>query len=304
MLTPPDRPTAADVLAAVRDAWSMEVTAAVHLPLGFGAHHWRVDGAAGAAAFATVDLDTEIRPLELTAAAYRSAARLQADGVPGVVAPVPAADGRYLVPLGPDGLSLTPWLDGRTPSEDEARAAAERTVGLLLELHAATPPAGIPRWSTRVPADLATRAGRMTAKPWDQGPYGEAARAAVASRLDAIGDWVVRHAALVARAGTGAGWVPTHGEPHHANQMLIGDELVFVDWESLRLAPPERDLLDVPAPLRPAFGARDWAVELFALEWRLTEIAEYLDGFSGPHGDGPDEVAAYRGLLEELGLTP
>ncbi|BDD82468.1 hypothetical protein TPB0596_22310 [Tsukamurella pulmonis] len=300
MLTAPARPTASEVLAAVRAAWALDATDAIHLPLGFGAHHWRIDGADGPVGFATVDLDTEIRPLPVTAQAYRAAARLHDDGVPGVVAPMPSLDARYMVPLGDDGLSVTPWLAGITPSEETAAAHAGRTVELLRGLHAARPPAVLPRWSTSVPPDLVARVRRTTAARWSTGPYGERARGAIAGRADAIEGWAARHAELVARAERSEGRVPTHGEPHHANQMLVDHDLVLVDWESLRLAPPERDLLDVPVALRAEFAARDWAIELFELEWRLTEIAEYLDWFRRPHTGGTDDATAYAGLLEEL----
>ena len=47
--------------------------------------------------------------------------------------------------------------------------------------------------------------------------------------------------------------------------------------------------------------APDWEmVELFDLEWRLDEIAQYAAWFSAPHtGTRSDEVA-YGGLLGEL----
>jgi spectinomycin phosphotransferase len=43
MLEPPDDVTDAEVLAAVRRHWAPEVDAVDHLPVGWGAHHWRAD---------------------------------------------------------------------------------------------------------------------------------------------------------------------------------------------------------------------------------------------------------------------
>lgn len=41
-------------------------------------------------------------------------------------------------------------------------------------------------------------------------------------------------------------------------------------------------------------------VELFALEWRLDEIAQYATWFAAPQTGGADDRIAFGGLLEEL----
>ncbi|MEW1656795.1 MULTISPECIES: hypothetical protein [unclassified Streptomyces] len=94
-------------------------------------------------------------------------------------------------------------------------------------------------------------------------------------------------------------WVPTHGEPHHANQVIGLFGLRLVDWESLALAPRERDYADLLAA--GATVRHDPAlVELFALDWRLSEIAEYGRWFAAPHTDSDDDRTALGGLYEEL----
>ncbi|WP_019202745.1 phosphotransferase [Tsukamurella sp. 1534] len=304
MLTPPTNPTSDEVLAAVRRHWEPGADAATHLPVGFGAHHWRIDRDGTPWGFATVDSDTALRPLGETASAYAAAARLHESGVPGVVSPLPTSDGARLVPMGGGGLSVTPWLDGRTPTAAEALAGARRTVELLEALHAAEPPAELPGWVPRAPAGLAELVEEATRVPWTSGPYGEPARKALRARLSEIATWAERHRELAERAAESGHWVPTHGEPHHANQLIVASGQVFVDWESLRCAPPERDLLDIPSHLREQRGARPWAVELFRLEWRLSEIAEYVDWFGLPHSGGADDDAAFAGLCEELMKGP
>ncbi|MFH8796860.1 hypothetical protein [Streptomyces sp. NPDC017941] len=42
-------------------------------------------------------------------------------------------------------------------------------------------------------------------------------------------------------------------------------------------------------------------IELFALDWRLSEIAEYADWFAGPHTGTADDHTALADLYEELG---
>ncbi|MER6529606.1 hypothetical protein [Streptomyces sp. NPDC001508] len=41
-------------------------------------------------------------------------------------------------------------------------------------------------------------------------------------------------------------------------------------------------------------------VELFALDWRLSEIAEYARWFAAPHTGTDDDRTALAGLYEEL----
>ena len=47
-------------------------------------------------------------------------------------------------------------------------------------------------------------------------------------------------------------FVITHGEPHAANAITAPSGLVLVDWDTVLLAPPERDLWDMAEhePLR------------------------------------------------------
>jgi spectinomycin phosphotransferase len=41
-------------------------------------------------------------------------------------------------------------------------------------------------------------------------------------------------------------------------------------------------------------------LELFDLEWRLDEIAQYADRFAAPHAGTASDAVAYAGLVEEL----
>ena len=76
----------------------------------------------------------------------------------------------------------------------------------------------------------------------------------------------------------------THGETHTRNQLRTPDGIRFVDWESLKLAPRERDLSTL---VQAGYGVRVNAdpamVELFDLEWRFSEIDEYAHWFAAPH---------------------
>ena len=96
----------------------------------------------------------------------------------------------------------------------------------------------------------------------------------------------------------------THGEPGLHNQLVTPQGRRLVDWESLRVAPRERDLTDLARS-----GVR-WRwdeaepdpamLELFDLHWRLTEIGEYAARFQAPHTGGEDDHVALDGLMEQL----
>ncbi|MEJ7832645.1 MAG: hypothetical protein WKF79_07010 [Nocardioides sp.] len=75
-----------------------------------------------------------------------------------------------------------------------------------------------------------------------------------------------------------------------------------MDWESLKLAPRERDLRGLVEAGRADLAVPRWQmIELFDLEWRLDEISQYAAWFAAPHtGTASDEIAL-AGLEEELG---
>lgn len=296
------------IARAVADHWLPATTAVEHLPWGFGAHHWRARGAGGEALFVTLDQLAPRHTAESLEAAYAGAAALAAAGLAVVCAPLPAASGRFTVGVGPGVLSVTPWLDGRSPTAAEAREPRHlaEVVAALAALHQTTPPEGLPRWRPRVGPGFADELRARTAAAWTSGPLAEEARAAIAARGAAIGRWTARYLELgdVARSRQDS-WVPTHGEPHHANQVVVAGGLRLVDWESLALAPRERDYASLLGTAAGAALAPDPAmVELFALDWRLSEIAEYARWFAAPHTGNDDDHVALQGLHEELSDGP
>jgi spectinomycin phosphotransferase len=307
MLTPPASVTDRDVLRAVARHWLPEADEVAHLPWGFGAYHWRVAGG-GTVLFATLDALAPRHSAASLEAAYAGAAALAAGGLESVCAPLRtrsgAGAGAFTVPYGDGALSVTPWVEGRTPTEAEAAgpAHAAEVVRALRALHAtAVLPPALPVWAPRVGPGFAAGLRARTAEPWTSGPLAEEARTALAAHGDAIARWTDRylHLAAAARARR-TSWVPTHGEPHHANQLLTPTGLRFVDWESLALAPRERDLADVPPALRDAFDPDPAMLELFALDWRLSELDEYARWFTAPHTGTADDHTALADLHEEL----
>lgn len=287
---------------AVAGHWLPEITDISYLPWGFGAHHWRVIGG-GTTVFVTLDqLEPRHTAMSLETA-YAGAAALAAAGLDVVCAPLPARSGQFTVEVGTGALSVTPWLQGRSPTEAQAREPQHvREVVLALgALHRAAPPDGLRSWTPQVGPGFAEELRAHTAELWTSGPLAEQARLALAAHIEPIQRWTDRYLELAETAFSRRdSWVPTHGEPHNDNQVMTADGVRLVDWESLALAPPERDYADVLAVASDLLFPDPAMVELFALDWRLSEIAEYARWFAAAHIGTEDDHIALEGLYEEL----
>ncbi|ALG08546.1 phosphotransferase family protein [Kibdelosporangium phytohabitans] len=297
MLTPPDTVTDDAVLGAVRKYWLDDAETATHLPVGFGAHHWKVTGSRQL--FVTLDGLAPRHTDESLEGAYAGAAALAKAGMSAVWPSLPATTGTFTVRLGEQALSAADWLDGVTPTEDQAAEPEHlrEVIAALEVLHGSTPPPGIPVWKPRVGAGFPQLTAQAVSEPWTAGPLGEQARTAIAARLDDIAHWTARYLDLAGRAQRQRHtWAATHGEPHNDNQVRSAQRLYFVDWESLALAPRERDLVDLAGSV----DADPAMIELFRLDWRLSEIAEYTTWFTRAHTGDVDDVTALDGLHEEL----
>ncbi len=299
----------ADLLEAVRAAWDPEVDEVEHLPVGFGAHHWAASAGGRRRLFVTLDgLGSRHSPESLEGA-YAGAAALFDAGLGFVVPCLRSCSGTFTVGFGfsddaddAGALSATGWVDGTVAGTGDLpdRGAAEVNAGILARLHAAAPPPCVPSWRPLVGPALAAELDRRTASAWDSGPYGERARLALRRHLAAIERWVRTYHRLAEEARQRP-WVATHGEPHTRNQLVVADEVRLVDWESLQLAPRERDLRTLVGSGHPDLARPHWPmIEMFDLEWRLDEISQYAAWFAAPHpGNASDEVA-FGGLLGEL----
>ncbi|MFC4056146.1 phosphotransferase family protein [Actinomadura syzygii] len=281
--------------------WLPEIADISYLPWGFGAHHWRATGG-GTTLFVTLDQLEPRHTATSLEAAYAGAAALAVAGLDVACAPLPARSGRFTLDVGAGVLSVTPWLEGRSPTEAEAREPrhVREVVLALAALHRAAPLDGMRSWTPQVGPDFADELRDRTAKPWTSGPLAEQARVALAAHDDAIKGWTGRYLELAEMAFSRRdSWVPTHGEPHNDNQVMTSHGLRLVDWESLALAPPERDYADL-LPAADLLLPDPAMVELFALDWRLSEIAEYARWFAAPHTGTDDDHTAMEGLYEEL----
>ena len=164
-------------------------------------------------------------------------------------------DPRYAVAVFPF-LRGAPGRFGAVLPERE-RAAL---VDMLAALHQSTPAArraAVSRTELPRRADLEEALGEL-GRPWRAGPFAEPARALLAGAGPRIR---ARLAAFDRLAGAARDAAPviTHGEPHPGNVLRAGPDRILVDWDTVALGPPERDLWLVTgetgprdAALRPA----------------------------------------------------
>jgi len=291
MQTPPTDVTSEQVLACARSTWDASLVAVEHLPVGFGAHHWRADGPAGPSLFLTLDPPLPRHTPQSLESAYAAAATLAAAGLEFIYANEPSTSGSFTVPLGSGSLSATRWPPGEQPTDLTAEA-----VGMVRRLHSAAVPHDIPRWVPGVPTDLDLRLTAWVGQPWTAGSLGEEARMLVRAHMSDVAGWLSAYQRRVAGLDPST-FVATHGEPGVHNLWVTDGRLVLIDWESLALAPRERDLRS----LEPVHEDADPAMlELFDLEWRLSEILAFAEWLSAPHTGNDDDMTASDGLREEL----
>jgi spectinomycin phosphotransferase len=315
------------VRAALLDGWLSGPAALSYLPVGFGSHHWLATGGRGHQLFVTVDdlaanltsrTDSTDAAFSRLECAFAAALSLRRDcGLEFVVAPVPARDGHPLVRL-QDRYSLVvhPYLDGEPgdgDADDGFRTPAEREaqVRMLAALHGARPAARPRADDFAVPnRDGLTAALRQSGQPWTAGPYGEPARNLLATHAADLARLLEACDALASRvAARPDRMVVTHGEPGAHNTMWTPAGVVLVDWDSVLLAAPERDLWDpawhdrsVLAAYSAASGDAidEHALAFYRMWYDLFEITGYLRLFRERHEDTADTAESWRNLVEFL----
>lgn len=289
MFERPGGVTDESVRDALRQHWHPRVDEVEHLAVGWGAHHWRAQAAGEPVLFVTLDPPTARHTAASIEGAYAGAAAL---GLGFVWPSVPRLEGSFTLPFHDRTLSVTRWLDGERPS-----SSTPDLPDLLGALHRAPVPAPTPGWTTEVDPRLAERLRDLLREPWD-GPLGVTARDVLLEHVSLLAGWVREHTMLAQRADPSS-YVVTHGEPGVHNQWRAQGRTWLIDWESLRLAPRERDL----ATLVHAGVATDGdpaMIRLFDLEWRLSEVCSFARWLQGPHQGDADDHAALAGLTEEL----
>lgn len=282
MLNPPQDFTDADLLTALARHWNVTAASVTYRAVGFGSHNWEV--AAESRWFAKVD---ENRDFERIAAALRSAI-----DVPFAVAPVPTRAGEPMAREGRFGVTLYPFVEGESFDFGDYRDPAHRRAALdmIVEVHR-TP-------STHAFVD------DLTVPPLpaitDEGPYSRPAAQLLAQHAPALKNLYARYQDLVTRADTTRN-VLTHGEPHPGNTLRTNDGWRLIDWDTALVAQPERDLWHLATPetlaaYEEATGVRPRQdmLELYRLQWDLTDLVEVAECFSRPHTGTPNDDQSWE----------
>lgn len=327
MRTRPEGLGEADMVRALSRAWNLRADRLHYMPEGGGSHHWRMVDEQRMAHFVTVDdLDRkrwlgECRDtvFEGLRRAFDTAVALRSEGhLDFVVAPLPATGGESVVRLSPRySIALFPFLDAAPARFGRHRDSAERLtlVRVLAQLHRATDLVTVaaPRHRLQLAnRDRLDSSLRDLDTVWDEGPLSEAARellaanAATAARLlDVFDDLAFEVTAH------GVEMVVTHGEPHTGNLMDVAGKPALVDWDTLALAPPERDLWMVTDDARELARYTDEtgrdidteALALYRLRWILDDIASFTDVLRSPHALTNDTAHALRNLEASLEIA-
>ena len=233
-----------------------------------------------------------------------------------IVAPIPQLDDGTALRLSERyALTVFPFVSGESGvwGEPIGKSDRQKLLRRLAELHRSTPAVAsrAPRHDLAVPG----RPGLESAlddlvRPWTAGPLSEQARHILATHAETVHEWLDSFdhlVGLVERAGGPS--VITHGEPHPGNLIRSDGGLLLVDWDTMGLAPPERDLwmLDdgssgALAPYTEVSGrlVDDTALSLFRLAWILSDISVYTALFRSDHRSNQDTEKSLRALSDSL----
>jgi spectinomycin phosphotransferase len=311
--SPPADINESDIAAALAGQWGLADTPLSYLAVGFGDHHWVATEANGRRWFVTVaELGggwrgatpeqgwADLRAAMDTVTALRDA------GLEFALAPLATRDGLPLARL--DGLRATilfPYFEGTVGTFSQPLSEPERlaVIEMLARLHGATAKAGdLAPVRDLEPASLPglRTALRSLDRPWRGGPYSEPARRFLAGSAADIEAALSRFVNLAKEAAAAGQLVITHGEPHPANVLHSASRLFLIDWDTVGVALPERDLWHVAGAGSAEFelyssltgrAVSDTALAAYRLRWQLDDLALNVAEFRGPHAD--DANTAY-----------
>lgn len=310
------------LLLSLAEGWGFEVEVAEYANVGFGSYHWFVTDAEGARGFVTVDDldrkpwlgDTRESAFVGLRRAFDTALALRDGGLAFVVAPIPTSRGENVRRIGSRyTVALFPFVDGVAGRYGHYDSGDERAAVLtmLAELHQATEAVGAV--ARRADLDLPGRRHlesglRDVNKTWVGGPLSEPGRSVLAGYASDVAALLASGDRLAAEvAMRSSNWVITHGEPHAANVMQAGESLLLIDWDTVALAPPERDLWMVVSDTGDELDAYTdatghpvdhVAMTFYRLAWELADLAVYINLFRSPHRRTEDTVEAYDQLTQ------
>ena len=322
MKTPPEEFQTSELIGSLADGWGFGVETIDYASVGFGSYHWVATDAAGTRCFITVD-DLERKPwlgetresvFDGLIRAFGSAVALRDAGLNFVLAPILTSDGEAVRRIGPrHSIALFPFVDGRAGRHFEYDTPEERAAVLAMfaQLHQAT--SAVDSVARTLDLDLPGRGHlvsglRAVTQTWSGGPFSEPARQALASHASEVAELLGLLDRLSREVAMGSSeWVVTHGEPHAVNVIRTDVSQWLVDWDTVAVAPAERDLWmlvgntgDDATAYADATGHQpdQLALDFFRLMWDLKDLAEYTLVLRSPHSENDDTLMAFEGLTK------
>lgn len=307
------------------DGWRIHPASLEYVPEGGGSYHWKLTDQDGQARFVTVDdLDDkdwigQTRDVVFggLARALSTAAALKHDaGLEFVVAPLAGSDGDLLRRLDDRyTVCVFPFLAGRShpfgPYADER--LRDGALEMIAALHRATPavrdraPRHVLSFTGRADLDAFLRDPGLS---WDGGPFSQAARDLLAPRTADLAELKTGFGRLAeVTSQKRAHQVITHGEPHPANLMSVNGRLHLIDWDTVAVAAPERDLALIATPSGDGFDRYQKAtgyeimpaaITLYQVRWYLDDLASAVRLFRNRHHDTADTRRWWQGLAPRL----
>jgi spectinomycin phosphotransferase len=145
---------------------------------------------------------------------------------------------------------------------------------------------------------------------WTGGPFSEPARALLAQHAAGVRRLLETFDELVDKVDAAKTEpVITHGESHGGNLLRAGGDLLLIDWDTVGLAPRERDLWmlattgkdDVELYVQVSGRSVDQdAIALYGLRWQLDDISLFVDDLRSPHLRTADTEHAWSTLVKSM----
>ena len=151
-------------------------------------------------------------------------------------------------------------------------------------------------------------------RPWNGGEFSEPARLALSENVWRVRDTLARFDDLASQLDQSTiGLVVTHGEPHPGNLIHDASGYRMIDWDTVALAEPERDLWMLDTGDDHALHAyteltgrpiNHAAIEFYRLAWTLSDIASFADMFRAEHTHTRWTEYKWRGFVTLLEGAP
>jgi hypothetical protein len=312
VLSPPAALSADDLVDTLAAGWDLRVASLDYRAVGFGSHHWAVVAADRSRWFVTVDELVLEGAFDRLTASLSAARALRAAGREFVVAPVSTVDGAIVARLGPTfAVAVYPFVEGRSFDWGDFTTPAQRDAvrDMVVGVHTAPPHV---RRLARVDDFAVPHLSTLDAPMPDAGPYSARVVALLAAHDPEVRALLGRYRDLVARADP-ARAVLTHGEPHPGNTMLTADGWRLIDWDTVLVAQPERDLWSLDpgdgsllSAYADATGVRPLPemLELFRVRWTVADIADFVATLSRPHTGDANDAESWKWLEATVAGLP